>query len=80
MTGLIQPVQQRIHMFTQVVENVSLDHPSFNQVQEFEQQAEEAFQEIEQITPILAQFQQNVGNVAQLPRKSIATMEIAEEL
>ena len=64
-TGLIQPVQQRIHELTQVVANASLEHPSSDRVQELEQQAEEARREIERLTPIFGQFQQKVGSAEQ---------------
>ena len=79
-TKLIQPVQQRIHEFTHALSSTSLKHPSNSSVQELEQQAEEACQDIERTTPILAQFQQNIGKTTQFPRKDRAAMEAAEEL
>ena len=45
--------------------NASLEHPSFDRVQELEQQAEESQWEIERITPIFGQFQQKVGSAEQ---------------
>ena len=68
-TGLIQPVQQQINEFTQALANTLLEHPSTDIVQELEQQVDEACQEIKQLTPILAQFQQKVGGVEQYTPK-----------
>ena len=77
---LIQLVQQCIHEFTHALASTLSEHPSSGTVQELEQQEKEACQEIERITPILAQFQQNIGNAAQLQGKDIAAVETAEEL
>ena len=64
-TGLIQPVQQKLQHITQSLEEGPSKHINSDRVKQLQKQAKEVRQEVSKVQQILKEFQYKVGHVTQ---------------